>query len=135
MAVYALGVLPDDAGHTTLRAALGDPVPDVRWNAAVALARHGDSRSAGVLARMLDRDRVTGLVEPSETRIDPAGEVMISGLRAMAGLGSPAVGEDLRSVIAALADSDPNVRVQNAALETLDSLEASLTSGGVAERR
>ena len=135
MAVYALGVLPDDGGHTTLRAALGDPVPDVRWNAAVALARHGDARSAGVLARMLDRDHVTGLVAPSETRLDPAGEVMISGLQAMAGLGSLAVGEDLRSVIAALAESDPNVRVQNAALETLDALDASLMSGGVAERR
>ena len=135
MAVYALGVLPDDGGHTTLRAALDDPVPDVRWNAAVSLARHGDPRSAGVLARMVDRDRVTGLVSPSETRLDPAGEVMISGLRAMAGLGSSAVGEDLRSVIAALAESDPNVRVQNAALETLDALDASLMSGGVAERR
>ncbi len=135
MAVYALGVLPDDGGHTTLRAALGDPTPDVRWNAAVALARHGDERSAGVLARMLDRDLVTGQVSPSETRLDPAGEVMISGLRAMAGLGSPAVGEDLRSVIAALAESDPNVRVQNAALETLDALDASLMSGGVVERR
>ena len=135
MAVYALGVLPDDDGHTTLRAALGDPVPDVRWNAAVALARHGDPRSAGVLARMIDRDRVAGLVAASETRVDPAGEVMISGLRALAGLGSPVVDEDLRSVVAALAESDPNVRVQNAALETLDALDASLMSGGVAERR
>ncbi len=133
MAVYALGVLPDDGAHTTLRAALGDPTPDVRWNAAVALARHGDPRSAGVLARMLDRDHVTGLVTASETRIDPAGDVMISGLRAAAGLGSGGVGEALRAAVAALAESDPSVKVQSAALETLDALDGAPI--GVAERR
>lgn len=135
MAVYALGVLPDDGAYTTLRAALDDPTPDVQWNAAVALARHGDARSAGVLVRMLDRDHVTGLVTPSETRLDPAGEVMISGLQAVAGLGSAGAGEDLRSAVAALADSDPSVQVQNAALQALDALDASLMNGGVAERR
>ena len=135
MAVYALGVLPNDGAHTTLRAALDDPAPDVRWNAAVALARHRDARSAGVLARMLDREHVTGLVTASETRLDPAGEVMISGLQAAAGLGSAGVGEDLRSAIAAIAAADPNVKVQNAALEALDALDASLVNSGVAERR
>lgn len=135
MAVYALGVLPDDGAHTTLRAALDDPVPDVRWNAAVALARHRDARSAGVLARMLDRRHVTGLVTASETRIDPAGEVMISGLQAAAGLGSAGVGADLRSAIEAIADADPNVKVQNAALEALDALDAPPADSGVAERR
>lgn len=133
MAVYALGVLPDDGAHTTLRAALDDPTPDVQWNAAVALARHGDSRSSRVLARMLDRDHVAGLVTASETRVDPASEVMISGLRAVAGLGSAGVGEDLRAAVAALADSDSSVKVQSAALETLDALDAALV--GTAGRR
>src|SRR5436190_10985663 len=41
MVVYALGALPGDTQQPTLRAALDDSVPDVRWNAAVALARHG----------------------------------------------------------------------------------------------
>lgn len=133
MAVYALGVLPNDGAHTTLRAALDDPTPDVQWNAAVALARHGDSRSSRVLARMLDRDHVAGLVTASETRVDPASEVMISGLRAVAGLSSAGVGEDLRAAVAALADSDPSVKVQSAALETLDALDAALV--GAAGRR
>ena len=135
MAVYALGVLPDDGAHTTLRAALDDPAPDVRWNAAVALARHGDPRSGAVLGRMLDREHVTRLVTASETRVDPAGEVMISGLQAVAGLGSAGAGEDLRSSIAALAEFDPNVRVQSVALATLDALDASVVSSGVAGRR
>src|SRR5215471_15150855 len=38
MVVYALGALPGDTQADTLRAALTDEAPDVRWNAAVALA-------------------------------------------------------------------------------------------------
>src|SRR5881394_3789347 len=41
MVVYALGALPGDKQIDTLRTALRDAVADVRWNAAVALARKG----------------------------------------------------------------------------------------------
>ena len=51
MVVYALGALPGDAQLDTLRAALQDAAPDVRWNAAIALARHGDRQGAGVSGR------------------------------------------------------------------------------------
>ena len=40
MAVYALGALPGDAQLETLQHALEDDAVDVRWNAAVGLARH-----------------------------------------------------------------------------------------------
>ena len=56
MVVYALGALPGDAQLDTLRTALQDAAPDVRWNAAVALARHGDREGAGVIRQMLDRE-------------------------------------------------------------------------------
>src|SRR5436305_12994660 len=53
MIVYALGALPGDAQIETLRTALQDSTPDVRWNAAVALARHGRSEGTAVLHQML----------------------------------------------------------------------------------
>ena len=127
MVVYALGVMPNEGVHTTLRAALGDPTPDVQWNAAVSLARHGDGRGAAVLRRMLDRAYVTGLVTPSDTLVDPASDVMISGLRAVAVLGAISVGENLRAQVAALAEADPSLKVRQAAMETLDALEPSPT--------
>ena len=55
MVVYALGALPGDAQVDTLRTALEDPVADVRWNAAMALARHGSTDGVPVLRQMLDR--------------------------------------------------------------------------------
>src|SRR5436305_5658596 len=53
MVVYALGALPGDTQLDTLRTALQDSTPDVRWNAAVALARHGRSEGTAVLHQML----------------------------------------------------------------------------------
>ena len=135
MAVYALGVLPDDGSHTTLRAALEDPVPDVQWNAAVSLARHGDGRGVTVLRRMLDRDYVMRLVTPSETLADPASDVMVSGLQAVAALGATRVGENLRAPVAALADADQSLKVRQAAMETLEALEPSPISRNVGERQ
>src|SRR5437868_9898197 len=63
MAVYALGALPGDAQLITLRTALADSAPDVRWNAAVALARHGSHEGVGVLRQMLDRSYVEQIVK------------------------------------------------------------------------
>lgn len=134
MVVYALGVLPDDGTHTTLRAALTDPVPDVQWNAAVGLARHGDARGLTVLRRMLDREYVSGQVTPSETLADPTSDVMISGLRAVAALGSDSIEANLRQLVDTLADSDESLKVRQAAMETIEALDASPFARGIAER-
>jgi HEAT repeat protein len=121
MAVYALGALPGDAQLDVLRAALADQVADVRWNAAVALARHGDGQSAGVIRQMIDR----GYVEQQVTRdvrqdadVDPIAEVMISGLRAAAAIRD----ETLREPITALSQEDRSMKVRQAALEALRSM-------------
>ena len=128
MVVYALGVLPAQGAYTTLRAALDDPTPDVQWNAAVSLARHGDGGGVAVLRRMIDRDYVTRQVELSETLVDPVSEVMISGLRAVAALGAISVGENLRAPVVDLAEADRSLKVRQAAMETLEALEPSPTN-------
>src|SRR5438876_634267 len=63
MVVYALGALPGDTQFDTLRKALEDDTADVRWNAAVALARHGRNEGAGILQQMLDRAYVERTVK------------------------------------------------------------------------
>src|SRR5205807_497319 len=89
MTVYALGALPGDGQLLTLRTALQDPAADVRWNAAVALARHGRNEGVPVLQQMLDRvyveEHVRRDVRQDEDQ-DPIADVMISGLRAAATL-------------------------------------------------
>jgi HEAT repeat protein len=118
MVVYALGALPGDAPVTTLRTALRDPVADVRWNAAVALARHGSHEGVNVVRQMLDRRYVEQAVTREvrqDADQDPVADVMISGLRAAAFLKD----EALKSSVTALSQQDKSMKVREAALEAL----------------
>jgi HEAT repeat protein len=132
MVVYALGALPGDAQVVTLRTALQDPVPDVRWNAAIALTRHGRSDGVPVLKQMMDRAYVEETVKRelaersgeyrhptdlSEER-DPVSDVMISGLRAAAALKDPG----LRPSIESLSQQDRSLKVRQAAIEALKAI-------------
>ena len=118
MVVYALGGLPGDQQIATLRRALQDSAPDVRWNAAVALARKGSHDGVPVLKQMLDRQyveqAVTRDVRQDDDR-DPIADVMISGLRAAATLKDDA----LRPSVTNLSQQDRSLRVRQAALEAL----------------
>lgn len=121
MAVYALGSIPGDVGAQTLVRALDDAAPDVQWNAAIALARHDRHEGVGVLRRMLDREYVERNVsrqQQAQEEIDPVGEVMISGLRAIAALRE----STLLQPVKALSLEDSNLKVRQAALEALKTL-------------
>jgi HEAT repeat protein len=121
MVVYALGALPGDRQLTTLRSAVQDTAPDVRWNAAVALARHGSRDGIPVLHQMLDRSYVEQTVKravrPDEDE-DPVADVMISGLRAVAALKD----STLRGSIEELSQQDRSMKVRQAALEALKAM-------------
>ena len=121
MIVYALGGLPGDAQLPTLRSALEDEAPDVRWNAALALARHGSKEGAGVIRQMIDRPYVEGAVKRDvrqDDDQDPIAEIMISGVRAAVALKD----ESMRASITALSKQDRSLRVRQAALEALKAL-------------
>lgn len=124
MTVYALGALPGEAQLRTLQTALQDPAADVRWNAALALARHGSRDGVPVLRQMLDRQYVEQTVHravrPDED-VDPIGEVMISGLRAAGALRETS----LREPVSAISRGDRSLRVRQAALEALKQMGAS----------
>src|SRR5712691_5711560 len=118
MVVYALGALPGEAQIATLRTALQDSAADVRWNAAVALARKGRHEGVPVLRQMLDRQYVEQTVKrdvrQDEDR-DPIADVMISGLRAAATLKDDA----LKPLVTTLSQQDRSLKVRQAALEAL----------------
>jgi HEAT repeat protein len=118
MVVYALGALPGDAQIDTLRTALEDNTPDVRWNAAVALARHNRAEGSAVLRQMLDRGYVERTVKRDvrqDDDQDPIADVIISGLRAAATLKDAS----LRPLVSTLSEQDRSMRVRQAALEAL----------------
>ena len=133
MAVYALGGL-GSGDAAVLRTALEDPVPDVQWNAAVALARHGKHDGVKVLRRMLDREYVERTVTRAQTldaAIDPVSEVMVSGLQAVGVLQSA----ELTEQVTVLSQDDVSLSVREAAMRTLTRLGPGETESGAAMRR
>ncbi|HET8645971.1 MAG TPA: HEAT repeat domain-containing protein, partial [Vicinamibacteria bacterium] len=83
---HALGSLPSEEARRALGTALHDQVEDVRWNAALALARRGDAAAAPVLLTMMDRahmNAVPGLAEPQRE------EIMLEAVRAAAVVPDP----------------------------------------------
>ncbi len=125
MAVYALGGLRTE-DLSVLRGALDDPIPDVQWNAAVALARQGGSDGITVLRRMLDRDyveRTVTRVARVDATLDPVSEVMISGLQAVAALRST----EMRDTVTSLIENDVSLNVREVAMRTLELLDSDVT--------
>jgi HEAT repeat protein len=127
MAVYALGALPGDGPLASLRKALGDEAPDVRWNAAIGLARHGNHEGVVVLRQMLDRSYVEQTVTREvrlDADVDPVADVIIGGLRALAALKDGS----LRASIEQLSQQDPSMKVRQAAFEALKIIGSSAIS-------
>ena len=82
-AAYALGGFADPAAADALRPLVDDPVADVRWNAALALARLGDGSGTPVLEQMLDRRLLAQIPDITPEQQEDA---MISALNALIAL-------------------------------------------------
>ncbi len=118
MVVYALGALPGETQMATLQTALQDTAPDVRWNAAVALARHGHDEGVPVIREMLDRPFLEQTVKRDASQYDdqdPVADVLISGVRAAAALND----SGLKATVEELSRQDRSMKVRQAALEAL----------------
>jgi HEAT repeat protein len=121
-ALHALGAFPTEESREVLVLGLDDAVEDVRWNAALGLARQKDARAASVLLQMLDRDhlaRVEGL-RPDQTR-----EALLQAIAGAASLGD----SSLRPALENLRAGDPDLRVREAARLALGSEPAAGGAG------
>ena len=107
-ALHALGAFATDDARRTLAAGLDDAVEDVRWNAALGLARQKDERAAPVLLQMLDRDH---LAQVEGLRPDQAQEALLQAVAGAATLGVPG----LRGALEKLRTGDPDLKVREAA--------------------
>jgi HEAT repeat protein len=112
-AVHALGGFPGEEGGAALRKALTDATEDVRWNAALALARRGDEAAQPVLLAMMDRAHLESVQELSAEQRE---EAVLQAVTAAAGLPRP----EVRAALEKLRDGDPNLKVREAARRALD---------------
>ena len=120
MAAYVLGVLEDPSAERPLRVALNDSVPAVRWNAAVALAMLGHGGGVETLRRMIDRQHLSSV--PGINSQDHS-TTMLAALRALERLGAGGFEDKLTD----LRDTDPDLRVREAARRVLSAPQGSMT--------
>jgi HEAT repeat protein len=112
-AVHALGSFPGEAARAALLTAVNDPVEDVRWNAAVALARRRDPAAAPVLLQMMDRRHLAAIADLTAEQRE---EAVLQATQAAAVVPDPA----LRSALEGLRDSDPSMQVRATARAALE---------------
>jgi HEAT repeat protein len=112
-AVHALGSLPGEESRAALASALADGIEDVRWNAAVALARRRDPAAVPVLLEMLDRAHLGAVAGMSEEqRVD----TLLQAVEAAGVVPDPR----LRPPLEALRDHDASLKVREAARAALE---------------
>jgi HEAT repeat protein len=117
-AAYALGGFADHAAAAeAVRPLADDPVADVRWNAALALARLGDTSGQPVLEQMLDRRLLAQVPDITPEQQEDA---MISALNALVALDV----EIDSGMLDRLAADDPSYKVRQAAIEARKSRAA-----------
>jgi len=112
-AVHALGAFRSEEATAVLERALGDPVDDVRWNAALALAHHGHLAALPVLEQMLDRGELarSEAVTPAQ-----AEEILLQAIAGAALLSDAGLAARLTE----LSNGDPSLKVRAAAHRSLE---------------
>ena len=111
-AVHALRVFPSPEATAALEGALGDPVGDVRWNAAGALAYRGDRAAVPVLEQMLDREQ---LGRGEAVTAEQLEGILLQAIAGAALVEDPRLDARLRS----LEQDDPSLKVRAAARQGL----------------
>jgi HEAT repeat protein len=106
-ATFALGVVGDEESLSRLTFLLADAYPDVRYNAATGLCRHGVASDElfGVLSEMLDPEEIAGIeVEDDVTSIRDAKRwsIVSNGMRAVEQLISANPDADVSLLVSSL---------------------------------
>jgi len=111
-AVIALGNIKDVSTIPQLQKHLGDEEVNVQWDAAIALAKMGNSGGREKLLQLLDRDFLSQFKEIDRREQI---QVLLVAIRAAALLKD----SELNQAIKKLGDSDKNMEVRRVALEVL----------------
>ena len=128
VAAFAFGVLGGKRNLNRLATMCSDGETNVRYNAAVGMARHGDLRSVDILLEMLELDQTAAIGDEP----DPAARqwksntifrTALSASKQLVRHNDAHDLSDLRRAVETLTDADVNTQIQGLAREVLKQLE------------
>ena len=110
--VVALGNYDGDQVQTVLKQSLNDPEPNVRWDAAIALAKQKDNSGRRILLDLMDRKYLDSF--PNIDAVEQ-NQAILAAIRASRDI----LNDELRQVLTDLMENDLNMKVRQAARNTL----------------
>jgi len=110
--VVALGNYDDDQVQIVLKQALHDPEPNVRWDAAIALAKQKDDSGRRILLDLMDRKYLDSF--PNIDAVEQ-NQAILAAIRSSRDI----LDDELRQVLLDLMENDLNMKVRQAARNTL----------------
>ena len=110
--VVALGNYDGDQVQIILKQALHDPEPNVRWDAAIALAKQKDDSGRTILLDLMDRKYLDSF--PNIDAVEQ-NQAILAAIRSSRDI----LDDELREVLLDLMKNDLNMKVRQAARNTL----------------
>ena len=119
----SLGQIGDESSLPLLKNLLNDEEANIRWDAAIALAKMGNSSGASIINSLLTRSYYKNFKEIDSWETEKA---ILVAIQVSSQLG----GEQFKLNLLTLAKEDPNMEIRNAALKTLESVYKMELSNG-----
>ncbi|MBT4554362.1 MAG: HEAT repeat domain-containing protein [Candidatus Marinimicrobia bacterium] len=110
----ALGLIGDEESIPLLRELLEDEEPNIQWDAAIGLAKMGDSTGAFIIESLMDRHYLSAFPQVDESEKNQAILIAIE-------VASFLKNDRLENKLITLAESDENLKIRDAAMKTLES--------------
>lgn len=110
----ALGLIGDEESIPLLRELLEDEEPNIQWDAAIGLAKMGDSTGAFIIESLMDRHYLSAFPQVDESEKNQAILIAIE-------VASFLKNDRLENKLISLAESDENLKIRDAAMKTLES--------------
>ena len=111
-ATMSLGFIGDDRSIPILSELLADEEPNIRWDAAIALAKMGEISSAPIIENLMDRSYLTTFPELDPKEVN---KVILTAIETS----SLMKYDRFEPKLVLLAESDENLKVRDAAIKML----------------
>ena len=111
-ATMSIGFIGDSTSIPLLNKLLDDEEPNIRWDAAVALAKMGEKSSVPIIENLMDREYLSSFPQLDYKEVNNVLLIAIEASKMV---------RDVRfeSKLSILAESDENLKIRDAAMKTL----------------